>query len=171
MKITHKLLTHLTRRNPTQLQTLWETETEAGREYAKYAAKAAKFKNEPRADVFTLRTELEKKGYRLTGTTETEHIISYHYVTDADEIEIQIHRNKGDLYGVFQKIKDTRPSAILTRLTEPDLALANVELSLNNWVRTLQNRYLEVGATIEADEIRLLQDSLRQLVSIIRDKI
>lgn len=172
--INNKLLNHLAAKHPTQLQTLWENHTTAGKEYAEWLEQEKAYANiTPRLDVRNLTDALTADHWQLMGIENGDFIAVSRYVKADAEIEIHVHRDKGDLYGVFRKINETRTEVLIAELTQSSKpGFDDAEYLLNDIVKELQPQIdsNENPYVIDKDILVSIQKTLKIVVSWLRNK-
>lgn len=160
--------------NESVIQNVWEKHTSGGREYARFTSKLNRYKDEPQKPLLEMISCLKENQWKDCGTYTTDFMLVYTLSQQEREIQIHIHRDKGDLYGVFQKIESTQLHEIVNRLTaDPSETLVNAIAKIDKEVKGIQARHYESmnnnhSAVIEGVEMRAFMQNITESVTELR---
>lgn len=162
---------YLAAQNPKLLQELWERHTAAGKEYRKHVEREKLLENiKPLADTRKLVKAITDNNWQSMGVTIGDDMTVERFVKVDSEIEIHVHRDKGDLYGVFRKINETRVEFLINELTGKNSLNVTLGIMVTNLDEIVKNveSCLQAGEDMGADEMRAIQTILKNAVTVLR---
>lgn len=150
------------------IQRIWERHTPAGAEFVAHKARELKYAAvTAQGDASMLINSLQANGFHVNGYEIVGSLGMYTLTSTDDEIHIFLHRDKGDLYGVYRQVRSNSNAQIVKLLTD---TTANHQLSER--LDELRRAYIThniAADLITVDDPASLDAALRIFIARMRD--